>query len=171
MQNVTALAPLKEVHNIRVTNLATLSGVKETKVAPRVVKLEPVPKEEHAREVKAAAQVREIGVQRRVTEAKMLSSGTVPVRHTDPPKAVKLELPKPPPHVVAPRPAVKVVPAKPVIPAHEVREIPKFGAAQAARAEEEVVTGRVRRLRLGTSLPGRKRRFVFLPRDRGWIKR
>ncbi len=125
-QNVTALVPLKEVHNVRVTNLGALSGVKETKVPARAVKVEPVTKEQHEREVKAAAQVRAVGQQRRETEAKIMTQGGVPVHHTDPPKVVKMELPKPPPHVVAPRPAVKVVPPRPAVPKHEERPIPKY---------------------------------------------
>ena len=126
VQNVTALAPLKEAHNIRVTSLSSLSGIKETKVPVRAVKILPVAKEEHAREVKVAAQVRAVGVQRRESEAQMLRTGGVPVLHTDPPKAVKLVLPQPVPHVVAPRPAVKIAPPVPAIPKHEERVVPKY---------------------------------------------
>lgn len=100
-----------------------------------------MPKEEHAREQKAAAQIREAAQQRRAVEGKMLSQGGVPVHHTDPPKAVKLELPKPLPPVAAPLapaaaplpvqkppplPVQKQPPPPPVLPKHEERPIPKF---------------------------------------------
>jgi hypothetical protein len=126
VQNATALAPLKEVHNTRVTNLGALSPGKETKVVPRAVTIVPVPKAEHAREVKVATQIRDVAHQRRDTEAKILNQGGIPVKHTDPPKAVKIELPKPPPHVVTPPPVKKPPPPPPMIPKHEEHPIPKF---------------------------------------------
>jgi hypothetical protein len=125
VQNVTALAPLKEVHNIHVTNLGALSQAKETKVPARALKVETVTKDEHAREVKAAVQVRAVAQQRHDTEARMHSQGGNPILHTDAPKAVKLELPKPVP-AITPRPAVKVAPPPPMIPKHEERPIPKY---------------------------------------------
>jgi WXXGXW repeat (2 copies) len=125
-QNATALAPLKEIHNTPVTHLGSLSQVKESKVNSHVLKLEPVPKEEHARQQQAAAQVRAAASQRHDAEARLLSQGGVPVKHTDPPKAVKLELPKPPPAVATPGPARKVVPAAPVLPKHVEQPIPKY---------------------------------------------
>ncbi len=121
---MTALTPLKAIHNTRVTNLGSLSQVKETKIPNRVLKLEPVSKEDHAREQKVAAQVREAAQQRHDAEVRILSEGGTPVKHTDPPKEVKLELPKPPPAVVAPRPVRKAPPAPVVLPKHEERPIP-----------------------------------------------
>jgi hypothetical protein len=126
VQNVTALAPLNDVHNTRVTNLGALSQPKENPVPGHVVKLEPVAKEEHAREQKAAAQMREAAAHRREVEGKLLSQGGVPVHHTDPPNAVKLDLPRPLPPVAAPPPVLKQPPLPPVLPKHEERAIPKF---------------------------------------------
>jgi hypothetical protein len=126
LQNVTALAPLKEVHNTRVTQLGALSQEKESKGGSHVLKLEPVPQEEQARAQKAAAQLRQAASQRRDVEARLLSEGGVPVKHTDPPKAVKVALPQPPPPVATPRPARKELPAAPVVPKHVDRPIPKY---------------------------------------------
>ena len=125
-QNVTVLAPLKDVHNTHVTNLATLSGAKTVKVPERVIKVEPVPMAEHEREVKVAAQVHQIAQQRSEAQAKILHEGGIPVKHTDPPKVVKLESPKPIARVAPARPVVKVVPPRPEIPKHEERPIPKY---------------------------------------------
>ena len=123
-QNVTALTPLKEIHKTPVTNLHALGG--PSKVPPRVVRVAPVPKEEHAREIKAATVVRQVGQQRREANARALQQGGVPVKHTDPARPVKVELPKPPPRVT-PQPAPrKVVPHAPTPPAHVERPIPKY---------------------------------------------
>jgi WXXGXW repeat (2 copies) len=126
IQNVTALAPLKGITKSRVTNLSVLSPGKDPMVAGRVMKLEPVPKEEHAREVQKAGQLRAAGQLRHDVESKMLNQGGVPVIHTDPARVVKMELPKPIPPVAAPRPVLKVTPPLPGIPKHEERPIPKF---------------------------------------------
>jgi hypothetical protein len=126
VQNVTALAPLKEVHNTQQTNLGSLSQVKESKISHPVVKLENVPKEEHAREQKAAAQIRDLGVQRHNMETKILSQGGVPVQHTDPPKPAKLTVPKPPAPVSPARPVVKQPPPAPALPKHVEMAIPKY---------------------------------------------
>jgi hypothetical protein len=126
VQNVTALAPVKEIHNTKVTNLGSLSQAQTTKVPPRDVKIEKVMPDDHARQQKVAEQGRQLAQQRRENEAKILAQGSAPLKHTDPPKAVKIELPTPPPHVTPPRPVQKVVPPAPVIPKHEERPIPKF---------------------------------------------
>jgi WXXGXW repeat (2 copies) len=125
VQNVTVLAPLKEVHELHVTGLSSLSGVKVTKVPEHVVKLEAISREEHAREVKSAVVMRESAIQRREVEAKILHEKGGPILHTDPPRTVRLALPEPPPHVVAVRPVIKAVPPLPVHPVHEERPIPK----------------------------------------------
>jgi hypothetical protein len=124
-QNVTALAPLKEVHNLRVTALGSLGGSMDAKAPAHVVKLEAVSKEEHAREVKAAAVIRDAAQQRHEAEGKSVQQGKVPVAHTDPAKTVRLALPAPPPAIAAPRPALKPVPPPPALPKHEDRPIPK----------------------------------------------
>lgn len=132
-QNVTVLTPLKDVHSLKVTGLGGLTPAKETKVAVHAVKVEAVPKVEHERAQKVATQVRETAVLRRDTEARILSGGGIPVKHTDAPRTVKLALPAEPAHVTAPRPVQRVVPAAPAIPAHVEREIPRYEPRPAAR--------------------------------------
>jgi WXXGXW repeat (2 copies) len=123
VQNVTVLAPLKEVHNLKVTGLGALTPGKETKVAPHVMKLEAVPKAEVIREQKAAAQVHALGIERREAEAKVLTSGRIPVMHTDPPHVVKVA---PPAHVAPPVAPRRVPPPVPAAPAHVEHAIPKY---------------------------------------------
>jgi len=111
-QNVTALAPLKEVHNTRVTHLGALGGAPESKAGSHTLKLQPVPPDEHTRERQAAAQLRQAAQQRHETESRMLNEGGVPVRHTDPPRAVRVEAPRPAPPAAAPRPAIRTPPQR-----------------------------------------------------------
>jgi hypothetical protein len=135
IQNVTALAPLKQVNNVKVTHLGGISPGKETKVPPHVMKLAPVPKLEHIQIQKAAVQVHNLGTQRQVSEAKQLSQGNIPLKHTDPPHVVKMAIPKAPavvtppgpaPKVTPPHPAPRVVPPPPMLPPHVVHAIPKY---------------------------------------------
>ncbi len=132
-QNATVLTPLKQVHNVKVTGLGGLTPGKATKVAPHTVKLQAVPKAEHVREQKAAKQMRDFASERRAREAKMLGGGNIPIKHTDTPRTVKMPLPAPPPHVTAPRPAQRVVPARPTPPAHVERAIPRYEPRPALR--------------------------------------
>jgi hypothetical protein len=123
IQNASVLTRIDKIQNVRVTNLAGLGGAK---VGPgREWKVAAVSREEREHEVKSAVQIRDIGQMRRESEAKLLHQGGVPVLHTDPPRNLKLELPRPiaPPIVHAP---LKEVPARIVPPVHEERPIPKF---------------------------------------------
>ncbi|HEX3147542.1 MAG TPA: hypothetical protein VHR66_05625 [Gemmataceae bacterium] len=124
VQSVTALTSLKDAHNLNVTALGSLSQSKGTVAPIHVVKLEAVPKEEHARAVTAATQMHSASQQRHEEETKLLKGGA-PVAHTDAPKTVRLAPPEPVPTIATPRPAMKAVPAAPVIPKHEERPIPK----------------------------------------------
>jgi hypothetical protein len=130
LQNVTVLAPLKDVHNMRVTHLGSLSQVQESRVGNHVLKLEPVPQAERAREQRATAQIRATAQQRHDNEERMLNQGGVPIRHTDPPKAVRMEYPKAIPPAAAPRPVLRTPPAAPVMPRHEERAIPQYQPRQ-----------------------------------------
>ena len=125
IQNVTALASLKDIHNAKVTGLGSLGLAKGGVVAPHVVKLETVSKQESLTQQKVATQMRDAGVLRRDSEAKMLVQGGVPINHTDPAKTVKFDLPKAP---VPPKTAVVVrkPPAVVPLPKHEERPIPKY---------------------------------------------
>ena len=126
VQSVTALTPLKSVHDTKVTHLGSLGQGKELKSPTTVLKLQPVPQAEHAREQKAAIQIHEAANLRKQSEAKMLVQGGIPINHTDPPHTVKMTMPQPPPHV-APHPAVvRTPPAVVALPKHEERPIPKY---------------------------------------------
>jgi hypothetical protein len=132
-QNATALTPLKQVHNLKTTGLGGLTPGKVTKVVPHTVQVQAVPKAEHVREQKAATQMRDFAQQRRQSEAKILGSGNIPVKHTDASRTVKVSLPKPPPHVTEPRPAQRVVPPRPTPPAHVERPVPPHEPRPALR--------------------------------------
>ncbi len=125
-QNVTALTPLNQVHNKNVTNLGGLGGKPPPADTGRQLKLQKIQGEEHARELKAAEQIRNTANQRRELEGKMLHEGQGPVKHTDAPRPQKFETPKPLPHATPPAPPVKQVPAMPMVPKHEEKTIPQF---------------------------------------------
>ncbi len=84
VQNVTALAPLKEVHNIKMNSLAGLAPT--AKVEPHTVRLATVSKEEITRNSTVVEQTRVITKEPVAVEAKIIASGPAP-------KPV-LELPK-----------------------------------------------------------------------------
>jgi hypothetical protein len=128
IQNVSVLAPVTKIHDTTVTSLSSLSrqeaGVK--KPENRTLKMETMPKDQHAQAVKAVTQSREAGVQRHQTEAKILAGGTAPVKASDPPHAVKLAPPKTiaiPPNGPKPAPPTPPPPA-PKSPAHVEKPIP-----------------------------------------------
>jgi hypothetical protein len=149
VQNVSVLAPLAQVHNTRVTNLAALAGPRGAEagrppIAPHVVKLQEVPREQLAREQQAATRVHAMAQERRTTQARLLSEGP-PVHVTDRPRQVPLapprgqpakrppgERPTPPaphpgerPTPPAAMPGARTVPPAPTPPRHEDRPIPK----------------------------------------------
>jgi hypothetical protein len=139
VQNVSVLAPLNQVQNTRVTNLAALGapdGRKVDESKMRAVKLEAVPKEAREQEQKAAVQMREVAQRRREAEAKLLHEGA-PVKPTDPPKPLKLDLPKAPPAPAATekaKPALKPPPPPPpVVPKHEDKPIPQHEPPKPAK--------------------------------------
>jgi WXXGXW repeat (2 copies) len=131
-QNVSVLAPVTHINNTRVTNLASLSSARTNapKVEEHVIKVEAVSKEQKAEVYKAVTQFRVAAQQRHQVEAKALRDGGAPVKPTDPPKAVKIQLPPAPaPHPIAqpdrPKPPpVKEPPTPPTPPRHEERPIP-----------------------------------------------
>jgi hypothetical protein len=125
-QNVRVLAPLSEIHKAPVTNLAPIGGAPNAAKVARELKLQAVNKEAQLQQQKAAEAMRAAAQQRREAEAKALAGVKIPVQHTDPAHAIKLELPKPPAAVVNPRPPVKAVPPVVALPKHEERPIPKY---------------------------------------------
>ncbi len=148
MQNVSALAPLAQVHNSRVTGLASLANVRadEAKlphIVNPVLKLQGVPRDQHMQVLQAASQMHAVAQQRRQVEGRMLSQGNVPVHVTDKPQQAKIQLPRaaqsarpqaeerrffPP---AGPQPGAKpaaparVAPPPPSPPKHEERPIPQ----------------------------------------------
>ena len=139
LQNATVLTPLSRINTVRVTNLTGIGG---GKVVPgRELKTLAVTKEEHDREIKSVTQMRGVSVQRRESENKMLHEGNIPVKHTDPPRSVKLDATKPLPPVVE-RQIQKPVPMRVEAPVHEVRPIPKYEPPPPAgtEAREEVIS-------------------------------
>jgi hypothetical protein len=123
VQAVSALAPLKEVHNLSVTNLAALAPA--AKAPPvREIKLQQVNKEQITREKEHIQQVREVAQKRTEIESKLVAGGTVHVKSADGLKGVKLDLPKPAAPPPPPKSPVKVPPPPPP-PKHEERPVPQ----------------------------------------------
>jgi hypothetical protein len=137
-QNASALVSLTRVHNTRITNLGSLAQAQNSPVhdtrPTKVVKLEAMPREQRVLVRKDAAQLREVAQQRHQIETKLLTGGGVPVKHTDPPRTVPLELPRPPAQPATPHPAGKgPPPPPPVTPKHEERPIPRLEPPPATR--------------------------------------
>jgi hypothetical protein len=124
IQNVSVLAPLKQVHNLKVTHLAD-PGKGKGAVEPHVIKLEAVSKERRADAQKAVKQFHALAEQRRQGEGKLISQGTAPVKHTDTPRPVKVEMPKAQPQKSEPKSGAKKPPPLPPAPKHEEKAIPK----------------------------------------------
>ncbi len=125
INNVTMLAPLTKIENTRVTALAGLAQPSGTPVkeveTKKVVKLQTVSVEQRKQVKEHTTQLREVAVQRKQIEEKGKVS-TTPVKPSDPPRNVKLALPKaplapPPPRET--RPPQKTVPPLPP-------QVPKF---------------------------------------------
>ena len=125
-QNVSVLAPISRIHNVQVTNMASLAKVDNHAIATEhhVVKIAEVSKEQRAGEIKSHVdQVKKVQEQRHVEETKILGNSTrenVTIQ-----KSIKLDLPK----VVHTLPPVSRVPNRtplppsPVLPKHEERPI------------------------------------------------
>jgi hypothetical protein len=125
LQNQSALLPLKERANYKVSELGSLHQ-KETKIPERLLKVQPVPKDLHAEQLKTAQQHRDAQQVRHDTESKLLDQGGVPFRHTDKPNTAKVELPKLPPTVTKPPTQPHQPPPHPELPKHEEVTIPKY---------------------------------------------
>jgi len=129
VQNVTALAPIGKTAGMRLTGLAGLTGPRHGQTeAPRTIKLEAVPKEQQTEVRQHVKSLRELAVTQQKEQAKLLAGGSMPVKPTDPPKAVKMQLPKAPtrPQETKPGPknAPPTPPPPPPAPKHEERPIP-----------------------------------------------
>jgi len=143
IQNVSALAPLPQIHNTRVTNLAGLAGIREAErkmphIVTPVLRMQAVPREQRVQVQKTATQLHAVAQQRRQTEGRLLSDGGTPVRVTDKPRLGKIELPRPalPRSIPAPgpkagekrTPPARVAPPPPSLPKHEDKPIPRHEA-------------------------------------------
>lgn len=88
-QQTTIINNNKNITNIKnVTVVAPL-----TKIDPAVVKLRPVPREQLVQERKAIERFRDVGVQRNKLETQLLAKGPAPLKVTDAPRTLKLDLP------------------------------------------------------------------------------
>jgi hypothetical protein len=132
IRNVSVVTPVTRIHNTRVTNLASLGSSKSDvhKIEDHVIKMETVPQERKVAVKKAVAAFRETSQQRGQVESKLLAEGHTPVKATDPPRRVKVALPRAPTPALPPgperpkAPPVKEVPRQPTPPRHEERPIP-----------------------------------------------
>jgi hypothetical protein len=123
VQNVSVLAPLKEVHNVRVTNLASLApGFKPP--AEHAIKLQEVNKEQIARVREHIQQVHQVAQTRREVESKLVAGGTVHAKPAEHLQGTKLNLPKPAAPAQPPQGPAKP-PPPPQQPKHEERPIPQ----------------------------------------------
>ena len=111
----SALAPLKEIHNTPMTGLAKLGEPQAAGTPVPVIKLAPVTKESHERDVKATQRLNQIAKDRRETDEKLHQQGGIPYLHTDPPKVQKIERPQPVPRIVSPPTSVVPPATKPPV--------------------------------------------------------
>jgi hypothetical protein len=133
-QNVSVVAPITDIKNVRITNLSTLaSPAVQTRVAESyVIRTERVSPEQKKVIHQAVPEFRKAAQQRHETEAKILSEGKAPHKVTDPPHPAKIPIAKPltpaPARPVQPNapkpPPAKEVPKLPASPKHEDRTIP-----------------------------------------------
>jgi len=135
IQNVTALTPIRRAESVRLTGLAGLtpvvarSGDRATTTVPvvKTVKLETVSKGRLAEVRQHVTLMRDYAVTQQKEQAKILSAGTMPVKPTDRPTSVKVEMPKNPARPANPRietGALAPPPPLPPAPKHEERPIP-----------------------------------------------
>ncbi len=132
IQNVTALAPINRMESVKVTGLAGLTGAKPGEGRPippaSMIRLETVSKERQTEETQRLAQLHKFAMAQRQEQAKILSTGTMPVKPTDRPTTLKFELPKNPVRTAIPRvetkTPVQAAPPPPSAPKHEERPIP-----------------------------------------------
>jgi len=124
-QSVTGLTPIAKFREEKVSRLSGLAAT--PKVQPRVIKVQPVKKEEIDREKQQIQHVRQVAQQRRDHEAKLVQGGTVHLKPAPEPKGSRFTVPKSP--VVrpapTPRPPAARPPAAPQPPKHEERPVPK----------------------------------------------
>jgi hypothetical protein len=134
VQNVSVLAPIRTVNNVRVTALSGLGRPRGTAAAPvnRSVPIEKVGRERLAEERKVVDHYRAVLAERRRHEARLLGSGAVPVRPTDKPARVKFTLPRAPARLGL-LPA-KAAPPPPKAPGAEARPVPNAEALRPPRA-------------------------------------
>src|SRR5207237_1056039 len=93
------------------------------------VKMEALPKERRSDLDKSVKEFRDFAAAQQRDQAKLLTDGGIPVKPTDPPKALKVRPPQMPARPQEPRPETKppapAPPPPPPAPKHEERPIPQ----------------------------------------------
>jgi hypothetical protein len=113
VQNVSVLAPVARVGEMKVTALSALAGATVRPPVDRRIKLERLSKEQLATQTATVTHFRTLAQQRHKAEATLARGEGVPRRPTDHPLAAKITLPKgTPPH---PAPKVVVKPPPPLV--------------------------------------------------------
>jgi hypothetical protein len=107
IQNITVNKTVNVTNVKNVTALVSLPSVDRS-----VVKLQPLAREQRAAEEKHVQELRQFSRQRSQVETQLRVNKSTPVRATDPPHTVKLELPQP---AVAAKPVEKAPPPPVVI--------------------------------------------------------
>jgi hypothetical protein len=92
-----------------------------TSIDPKMVKLQAVSKAQLAEERKAIQSQQNLAHERRNNEAKILAQGSPPIHPTDPPRKVKVELPK----SINPKIVKVEPPPPPPVPKHVEKPLPK----------------------------------------------
>ncbi len=107
VENVTVLTPVNRINNLHMTALSGLGSSKPEagKREPFILRTEVVPKEQKAEVRQSVITFRETAQKRHAAEATVLAEGKAPVKaDSDPPKIIKMELPKAPAPTAPARP-------------------------------------------------------------------
>jgi hypothetical protein len=86
LQNVSVVTPLTQLANQPITHLLPRQEGRE----PNLVRLATVPRDQRTQIERHARQVHQFAQERRQTEARLITQGGAPVRHTDRPRTVRL---------------------------------------------------------------------------------
>jgi hypothetical protein len=88
IQNITVNKTVNNITNV--TNITAAAPL--TKIDPKIVKLQTVPRDQLVRDQKAAERFREASVQRHRLETQLLTKGSPLVKASDPPRTLKLDM-------------------------------------------------------------------------------
>src|SRR5262249_15561981 len=82
-QLVSAITPVNQAQNIKITNLATITGARGSPAPVKTIRLERVDQARLSQIQNVSKQRQVIAEKRGELEARALSDGKTPVRHTD----------------------------------------------------------------------------------------